>query len=404
MLMQGYIRSDLAAGAGRVAPLHKSTDASGPPLRVLMVAARYLPYSGGTETHVHEVSRRLAQAGHIVGVLTADPTGELKRNEQVDGVTIIRLRAWPRNRDYLFAPGIIRLIDPTKWDLIHIQGYHTLVAPLAMLGAIRSKIPFVITFHSGGHSSGWRRWLRPLQWNLLRPLVSRARRCIGVSRFEAETFCNQMGLDRRRMAVIPNGAELPQPDAASAQQSAGRLILSVGRLERYKGHHRAIEALPYLLSDFPDLQLRIIGSGPYEDDLRRLAMQCGVSDRVAIGAISAANRQELSNLVARASLVTLLSDYEANPVAIMEALSLGRRVLATASSGFIELAEQGLLRTVPLQSDAASIAAAMADELNAPAGRPAVPLPDWQSCADRLVDVYRAALRDELVFRPEVRA
>lgn len=39
-------------------------------MRILMVAARYAPYVGGVETHVHEVSTRLVVLGHQVTVLT----------------------------------------------------------------------------------------------------------------------------------------------------------------------------------------------------------------------------------------------------------------------------------------------------------------------------------------------
>jgi hypothetical protein len=39
-----------------------------------MVLARYSPYVGGTETHVHEVAKRMKTAGHDVTVLTTDPS------------------------------------------------------------------------------------------------------------------------------------------------------------------------------------------------------------------------------------------------------------------------------------------------------------------------------------------
>ena len=42
------------------------------PLRLLLVAASYFPYSGGLETHVHEVGRRFARAGVEVTILTTD--------------------------------------------------------------------------------------------------------------------------------------------------------------------------------------------------------------------------------------------------------------------------------------------------------------------------------------------
>src|SRR5438067_583826 len=123
------------------------------PLSVLQVAARYFPYTGGIETHIYEVSRRLQRAGVAVSVLTTDPTGQLPADEQLEGVPIRRVHAWPPNRDYYMAPGIYSEIMSGRWDIIHCQGYHTFVPPLAMLAALRAGIPYIVTFHSGGHSS-----------------------------------------------------------------------------------------------------------------------------------------------------------------------------------------------------------------------------------------------------------
>ena len=53
------------------------------PLRILMVAARYLPFTGGIETHIREVGSRMAAEGHTVAVLTADPSGNLLPREIV---------------------------------------------------------------------------------------------------------------------------------------------------------------------------------------------------------------------------------------------------------------------------------------------------------------------------------
>ena len=55
------------------------------------------------------------------------------------------------------------------------------------------------------------------------------------------------------------------------------LVVSVGRIERYKGHHKAIEALPHLLKTRPDARVEILGAGPYEPELRALADELGVA-------------------------------------------------------------------------------------------------------------------------------
>ncbi len=146
-------------------------------LNVLMVTTRYFPYMGGIETHVYEVGRRLASRGISVSILTTVPytsATPLPKEEEIEGVRIIRVRAWPPQRDYCIAPEMFSRIKYGTWDLVHCQGCHTFVPPLAMLAAKEAKIPYIVTFHTGGHSSSFRNRIRSLQWKLLRPLLSSA--------------------------------------------------------------------------------------------------------------------------------------------------------------------------------------------------------------------------------------
>jgi glycosyltransferase involved in cell wall biosynthesis len=368
-------------------------------MRIVMVAARYLPFMGGIETHIHEVGTRMAALGHSVTVLTTDPTGNLPAHEDVDGLRIIRVRAWPKNQDYYFSFGIYAQLLRGGWDIIHFQGYNTFVAPIGLFAAIRGRIPFVLTFHSGGHSSSLRKAVRPLQYAVLRPLIRRCAQLIGVSQFEADFFASRMRLARDRFVVVPNGAWLPPPSAAAEKEHAGaphgeHLIVSIGRLERYKGHHRAIEAMPELLRLIPGARLRIAGSGPYERSLQRLAQQLGVADRVRIEAVPSSDRVQLSDLLSSAALVVLLSEYEAHPVAIMEALSLRRPTLVTDATGLRELAQKGLCRSISIGARPRAVAAAMAEALAAPPAARQVALPDWDGCARDLIGIYRSVLND----------
>src|SRR5579859_5854363 len=120
--------------------------------RILAVTPQYLPHIGGVERYVHEVYTRLASAGIDITILTTDPTGRSPRSERIDGVQVVRVPAWPRHRDYYFAPEIYKIVSRGDWDLVHVQSYHTFVAPLAMLAAHRRNVPYVVTFHGGGHS------------------------------------------------------------------------------------------------------------------------------------------------------------------------------------------------------------------------------------------------------------
>src|ERR1700719_256373 len=117
-------------------------------LSVLMVTPRYFPHIGGTETHVYEVGRRLVSSGVNVTILTTVPytahTPFAKENV-IEGIRVIQVRAWPPQRDYYIAPEIYSIIERGGWDLVHCQGCHTFVPPLAMLAAKKAKIPYVVT-------------------------------------------------------------------------------------------------------------------------------------------------------------------------------------------------------------------------------------------------------------------
>jgi len=363
------------------------------------VSARYFPHMGGLETHVYEVARRLKAGGADVSVLTTDPEGRLPTRDMVDDVPIRRVRSWPADRDYYFAPGIGQAISEIRPDLIHCQGTHTFAPPLTMLAAQRAGIPYVLSFHSGGHSSGLRNAIRGIQWQALRPLLAGARRLVAVSQFEAEHFQRQLRLPRDRFTVIPNGSQLPKPDAADRSTESGTLILSVGRLEQYKGHHRVIGALPTILRQRPDVRLRIIGSGPYERELRTLAARLGVSRRVEIGSIPPSDRRGMAGALADAALVVLLSEYEAHPISVMEALAMGRRVVVADTSGLGEIARKGLAHAIPLKSTASDVAAAVLSQLDRTDGPPQVELPTWEQCVGRLEGLYAEVIGRDLAGR-----
>ncbi len=365
-------------------------------LNVLMVATRYFPYMGGIETHVHEVGRRLANKGNSITILTTTSATPLPKEEVIEGMRIIRVRAWPPQRDYYIAPEMFSLIKDGAWDLVHCQGCHTFVPPLAMLAAKEAKIPYIVTFHTGGHSSSIRNRMRSIQWKLLRPLLADASRLIGVSRFEADYFRDLLHFPAAQFAVIPNGATLPGLTQLPAKISAQTLIISVGRLERYKGHQHLIAALPNIRKWRSDARLLIVGAGPYEAALRELAQSVGVAEHVEICAVPASDRRAMAELLSQAALVALLSEYEAHPVAVMEALALRRPVLVADTSGLRELDEQGLVRAIPLKSSPQQIALAVQQQIEEPIVPPAhMVLPTWDDCARQLQMIYNASIKRE---------
>lgn len=367
-------------------------------LRVLMVTPGYFPKVGGVETHVYEVARRLARAGVEVTVLTTDVSGQLPTVEESEGMHIHRVGAWPANKDYYFAPDIYRIITQGSWDLVHCHAYHTLVAPVAMLAAWRANIPYVLTIHSSGDASRLRKVLRGLQWMLLRPLILRAQKLIAMSQFEVDFFPLRWRLPAERFVIIPSGAmHLPEVPRSAHGATNGtndsRLIVSIGRLYRYKGHQRVIAALPKVLEQVSDARLRIVGVGPYESTLRKMARKLGVAERVEIGPVPVGDGSDMASLIAQADLVTLLSEHEALGMSVLEALALKRPVLVASTSALKEFADRGLVRAVPLESSSEEVASAVVSQLREPLVPQDVELPTWDGCVARLLDLYQSVAR-----------
>jgi glycosyltransferase involved in cell wall biosynthesis len=353
-----------------------------------MATPRFLPDMGGVETHVAEVSRRLAAAGTEVTVACADITDGRAPRETIDGVEVVRLRSHPRERDWCFVPQMGRLVAGGGWDVVHVQSYHTLLAPLAMAAALRAGIPYVVSFHAGGTSARLRGAVRPLQQRALGPLLRRAARLVTLADFESGLYGRRIGIDPGRFVAVPNGADLPPPPPGPDRTEPG-LIASVGRLERYKGHHRVIAALPAVLERRPDARLWIAGSGPYEAELRRAAERAGVADRVEIRPVPPGDRAAMAAALSRAAVVVLMSDFETQPIAALEAIALRRRVVVADGSGLAELVARGWARGVPPDAPAAALGGVIAAEMARPALEAAPALPTWDDCARRLLDVYR---------------
>jgi glycosyltransferase involved in cell wall biosynthesis len=280
------------------------------------------------------------------------------------------------------------------WDVVHVQSYHTLVAPLAMLRALTLGTPYVVTFHGGGHTSELRNRSRRAQRHLLRPLLRRARRLVAVARFEVEQYGEELGLPPERFALIPNGTDAAFSAAATepapADSNGHPTLASIGRLERYKGHHRAIAALPYVLEREPEARLLIVGDGPYEENLRHQVDELGLTGTVEFTSVPAGEPAAMADLLRGVSLVVLLSEFETHPLVALEAAAAGRRLLVADSSGLAELAEDGFARAIPPDESSAAVAEAVLEELRKPPPTQRPELISWDECAAELQALYHS--------------
>jgi teichuronic acid biosynthesis glycosyltransferase TuaC len=148
-----------------------------------------------------------------------------------------------------------------------------------------------------------------------------------------------LGLRNDQVRVIENGidSDLFQAlDRAEARSrlglpADGPLLVSVGTLSPRKGFHLVIEALPALAARFPGIRFAIVGGagaeGAQEAELRRLAQDLGVADRVIFAGPQ--KREKLADWYSAADLSVLASGHEGCPNVVLESLSCGTPVVAT---------------------------------------------------------------------------
>jgi glycosyltransferase involved in cell wall biosynthesis len=227
-----------------------------------------------------------------------------------------------------------------------------------------------------------------LQWRLLAPLLRTTAALVAVSEYERQTFAAVLGDTEGAIRLIRNGCDPLPVDHSSEKPEGSPLLVSVGRLERYKGHHRILRALPVILAQAPDARLVLVGSGPYEQPLRTMVSELGVSDRVSICGFGPERRAAMGKLVADADVFCLLSEYESHPVAVMEALGAGTKALVADTSGLSELGRAGLATTIALEATAQQVAAAALAVAAAEPPKPSA-MPSWDDCADQLHHLYR---------------
>jgi glycosyltransferase involved in cell wall biosynthesis/GT2 family glycosyltransferase len=385
----GYLRGRRSAH-GSVTGDSRARPRSATAARVLMVTPRSPTGQGGVERHVMEVSRRMAAAGADVEVLCADPAVRGLATEVREGVIIHTVRAWPANRDWYLAPRIWAEVGRRRPDVVHVQSYHTLVAPLAMLRALASRVPYVVTFHGGGHSSKLRNRLRGAQLRLLRPLLARAARLVAVARFEIDHYSRALRIPPERFALIPNGTDVEVVEPGEANGSA--TLATIGRLERYKGHHRVLAALPGVLERRPEARLLVVGTGPYESELRRQAEKLGVAARVEFTSVPPGDPAGMGAMLGRVGLVVLLSDFETHPLVALEAAAARRRLLVADNGGLGELAAEGFATAISVDEPPRAVAEAILRELDRPAPAKAPKLTSWDECAVSLLELYRSVM------------
>jgi len=300
----------------------------------------------GVPRHVLDLSEGLRRRGHQVEIVAGQSEpgeGELWEEARQRGIPATFLPALRRPlspaADAAAFAGLWRHLARTRPQLVH-----THISKAGVLGRLAARlagVPVVLhTYHGQVEEVEG----RGPQSRLLRAAEALAARCsdalIAVS---ADTAAGLQALGVGRAGqyrLIRNGIDLERfaPQATPPAPVAGSPLLgSVASLTPEKGLELLIAALPSLAALHPRVRLCIVGEGPLRPALEAQIRALGLEGRVDL----AGNTPDVRPYLRAFDLVVAPSRREGQGRVLMEALALGRPVLAARVGGIPELIAHG---------------------------------------------------------------
>lgn len=378
-------------------------------MRILQVVAYYPPHVGGLERHVESLSRKLAEAGHEVTVYTAN-VPRLKPVEVADGVDIRRFNCLASPLGNPVTPGLFcKLLESDEFDVVHTHIHYHMCSNLTALSNVFKKRPLVLTVHGlmlGYH--GWKRafelvFNRTVGWWTLQS-VDR----VVVLTPTLAGMVEELGARRERTVVVPGWIEPVATDSwddgagfrAAHGLDGKKVLLFAGRILPAKGLSYLIEAaakaqsrpMVTIIGDEAPGYAGCMGS------LVQQVKQLGLEQQVLF--LGRFAREDLEAAYEAADLFVLPSGGEGLPMALLEAMSHGKCVLATNVPGNWDVVRDGANGCLVEPRNGAALAhkidALLADDelrarLGAQARRDVEQNYNSSLVVDRILDVYREA-------------
>ena len=229
--------------------------------------------------------------------------------------------------------------------------------------AARQKI-IVHTVHSIApgeiHSRFWRRFQG---WAYRRGVLP-----VSIAQELTRTFVEEYG--RAPAAEIPNAipTELYMPDAARRAEWRSQhavpqdalVYTCVAGLRPIKNHRLLLQAFAEAVQRLPDALLLLVGppdrlNPSYAESLKALAQELGLGQRVRF----LGSRSDVPDILRASDVFVLSSDYEGNPLSVLEAMAAGLPVISTAVGGVPELVQDGATGLLVTAGDADALAEAI---------------------------------------------
>jgi glycosyltransferase involved in cell wall biosynthesis len=263
---------------------------------------------------------------------------------------------------------IANAIDRWSIDLVHT---HLWNADLFGTSAAAWRgCPVVSTVHGSNFlpfgSEGLHRARRHALSLTYRAVYRFCDRVIAPSRALVDDLSGRPGIrvPAARIVVVPNGLDIEStrarassavlPASVSARMPAP-MIACVANMFAIKGQEWLVRALPEVLASVPQAILVLVGDGESRASIERLVKDLGVTDRV----VFTGSLENPLAIVERADVIVLPSLSEGLPIALLEAMALGRAVVASRVGGIPEVIQDGVSGLLVPPSDPAALSKAL---------------------------------------------
>jgi glycosyltransferase involved in cell wall biosynthesis len=302
----------------------------------------------------------------------------------------------------------VRIVREGQFDVVH--AFWPIPHGLLGLAARRaSNAALVSTFFSS--ELNWEGVSRRLFGPILRRIVAGSDCVTVISTFTGERLKELV--PGANSVVIPFGAaavakqrDARDPPTRSRSAADPFNLLFVGRLVRRKGVDVLLNAAATLRGD-SRLHIHIVGDGPERvalvDESRRLGLDSVVTFEGAVSTDELRNFFENCDALVLPAIVTQSGETEGLGVVLLEAMSYGKPVIASAAGGITDIVTDGHTGLLVPPGDSAALARAMLVAMNDPDRMRDLSLTaatharrefGWDTIVSRLIDTYRSAVHD----------
>ena len=235
-----------------------------------------------------------------------------------------------------------QLLQQEKIELVHAHGTR---ANSNVLWAARSLgIPVIYTVHGWSFHPDQKPLVRNIRILGEKYLTSKTKLNISVSRSNQQSGKDY--IHSFQSIVINNGIDLRKFNPglhfknlrAELKIPADKiLVLFIARFTSHKQPLALIEAFAKAQQQNPELFLLMVGDGDQKEEAKELISKLNMQDHIRLESF----RQDVPDVLNAADIFVLLSLWEGLPIGLLEALAMGKAVIATNVDGTSEIIEDG---------------------------------------------------------------